>query len=364
MKEIKPLNNNGSIQLKFTFGGKRYAFNPLPGGNYDDKRDLAIAQAIATKIQNDIIAGHFDKTLDKYRLVPKATLNTQPKTLLELWDIWVKTLELPTATEANHYKWVRRMITKARPGITDTDWITKVDIAPRTFKDRLGLIKACCKWGVSKGYLETNPYESIKPPKDKPKEIKPFTQEEIKLILVGFDELAPHYKPFVGFLIATGVRTSEAIGLLWGHINFHRSEIVIKESLPKDLTGNGYQRIRKETKTGNIRYLPISEELRSLLISIKPNQVNPNDLVFTTPIGKIIDADNFRNRQWTKVLKAQGVPYRKPYTSRHTMASHAIDQGIPITGLAYLLGHSDTTMIIKNYGHMINRPNLPNIPLS
>ncbi|WP_414573147.1 site-specific integrase [Nostoc sp. CCY 9925] len=361
MKEIKPLNNNGSIQLKFTVAGKRYAFNPLPSGNYNDKRDLTIAQAIATKIQNDIIAGHFDPTLDRYRLVPKIT---QPKTLLELWDLWVKYLDLPEHTQANHYKWVRKMISQANPQITDTNWLFKFNISPRTFKDRLGLIKACCKWGLSKCYLETNPYESIKSPKDNHKEIKPFTQEEIKLILEGFDKIAPHYKPFVGFLIATGVRTSEAIGLLWGHINFHRSEIVIKESLPKDLTGNGYQRIRKETKTGNIRYLPISEELRSLLISIKPNPVNPDDLVFTTPTGKIIDADNFRNRQWTKVLKIQGVSYRKPYTSRHTMASHAIDQGTPITGVAYLLGHSDTTMVIKNYGHMINRPSLPNIPLN
>ncbi|MBD2610433.1 site-specific integrase [Nostoc punctiforme FACHB-252] len=363
MREIKPVNNNGSIQLKFSLGGKRYGFNPLPGGHYEDKRDLAIAQAIATKIQNDILSGHFDPTLDRYRLVPKATLNTQPKTLLELWDIWVKTLELPTATEANHYKWVRRMITKASPGITDTDWITKVDIAPRTFKDRLGLIKACCKWGVSKGYLETNPYESIKLPKDKPKEIKPFTQEEIKLILEGFDKLAPHYSPFVRFLMATGVRTSEAIGLLWEHVDFHRSEIIIKESLSKDLTGNGYRRVRKETKTGNIRYLPMSLELQALLIFLRPPKVNPDSLVFTSPQGCIIDADNFRCRQWTKVLKAQGIPYRKPYTTRHTMISHAIDQGIPITGVAYLAGHKDTSMIIKNYGHMINRPSLPSLPI-
>ncbi|MBD2515177.1 site-specific integrase [Nostoc sp. FACHB-973] len=363
MREIKPVNNNGSLQLKFSFGGKRYAFNPLPGGHYEDKRDLAIAQAIATKVQNDIIAGHFDQTLDRYRIVPKGSPNTQPKTLLELWDTWVRYLELPSATEANHYKWVRRMIAKVNPGIADTVWITKVNIAPRTFKDRLGLIKACCKWGVSKGYLDTNPYENIKNPKYTPKEVKPFTQEEIKLILEGFDKLALHYSPFVRFLMATGVRTSEAIGLLWGNVDFHRSEIVIKESLPKDLTGNGYRRIRKETKTGNIRYLSLSNDLRSLLVELKPSKASPDSLVFSTPTGKPIDADNFRDRQWTKVLKVQGVPYRKPYTTRHTMISHAIEQGIPITGVAYLAGHKDTSMIIKNYGHMINRPELPDIPI-
>lgn len=363
MREIKPVNNNGSIQLKFSFGGKRYSFNPIPGSHYDDKRDMATARAIATQIQNDILAGHFDPTLNHYRLEPKATTKAQPKTLLELWDAWVESLNLSPDTQANHYKWVRRMITKANPGLTDTGWLTQANISPRTYKDRLSLIKACGKWGVTKGWLEVNPYGSLKPKKDNPKEIKPFTQEEIRAILAGFDELAPHYSPFVRFLMATGVRTSEAIGLLWSHIDFQRSEIVIKESLPKDLTGNGYRRIRKETKTGSIRYLPMSLELQALLLFLRPAKVNPDSLVFTTPQGCIIDADNFRCRQWTKVLKAQGIPYRKPYTTRHTMASHAIDQGIPITGVAYLLGHSDNTMVMRNYGHMINRPSLPSVPI-
>ncbi len=363
MREIKPVNNNGTIQLKFNLGGKRHSFNPIPGGHYDDKRDMATARAIATQIQNDILARHFDQTLDRYRLAPKETLNTQAKTLLELWDTWVESLDLSLSTQANHYKWVRLMISQANPGITETNWLTQVKISPRTYRDRLSMIRACCKWGVDKGWLDVNPYESLKPKKDNPKEIKPFSYEEIKAILKAFDELAPHYSPFVRFLMATGVRTSEAIGLLWVHVDLLKSEVVIKESLPKDLTGNGYRRIRKETKTGNIRYLPLSPELQSLLRNLKPAKINQDSLVFTTPNGCIIDADNFRERQWAEVLASCGIPYRKPYTTRHTMISHAIDQGIPITGVAYLAGHKDTSMIIKNYGHMINRPNLPNIPI-
>lgn len=79
MRDIKPTNHNGSIQLKFSFGGKRYSFNPVPGGSYTSKRDLATANAIATRIQNDILAGCFDPTLDKYRLTPKTRPNHRPK---------------------------------------------------------------------------------------------------------------------------------------------------------------------------------------------------------------------------------------------------------------------------------------------
>ncbi|MBW4558467.1 MAG: site-specific integrase [Trichormus sp. ATA11-4-KO1] len=361
MREIKPVNNNGSIQLKFSFGGKRYSFNPIPGGHFGNRRDLFTASAIANKIQNDILSGHFDSTLNSYRLSPKPY--AKPKKLLDLWDLWVDSLELTESTKANHYRWTRVMITKTNPGLEDIQWLTKSEISPKTFRTRLSMLKACCKWAVSRGIILSNPYDTIKPRKDKPKEIKPFTLSEIKAILEGFDTLEPHYSPFVRFLLATGVRTSEAIGLTWGNIDFDRADITIKESLPKDLTGNGYRRIRKETKTGNIRHLPLSLELQAVLSFINLAKVTPDSLVFTTPKGRPIDADNFRNRQWASVLKAQGVPYRKPYTMRHTMISHAIEQGIPLTGIAYLAGHSDTSMVIKTYGHMINRPDLPTLPI-
>lgn len=364
MREIKPINHSGSIQLKFSFGGKRYTFNPIPGGQYGEKRDMATAQAIATKILNDILAGHFDPTLDRYRLVPKATISTQPKTLLELWDLWVGSLDLPEYTLANHYRWTRVMIAKSNPGLTDTIWLTKSKVSARTYKDRLSFVRSCCKWGLAKGLIETNPYENIKLRKADSKEIKPFSSQEIKQIIQGFNDLFPHYTDFVIFLLATGVRTSEAIGLRWSHLDFSKGEIIIKESLPKDPNGNGYTRIRKETKTGNIRYLSMPDDLRSLLMSLKPQKVEPDGLVFKTPEGCIIDADNFRSRYWTLVLKQCQIPYRKPYTTRHTMGSHAIEQGIPITGVAYLLGHKNSRMVIETYGHMVNRPELPDIPIS
>ncbi|MFN6537057.1 MAG: tyrosine recombinase XerC [Nostoc sp. EkiNYC01] len=359
---INPINNNGSIQLKFSVSGKRYSFNPVPGGDYENKRDYKTAQMIATRIENDILAGNFDETLDSYRLTPKAPKG-QVGYLLDLWDLWVASLKLPERTLANHYRYVRRMIAKFNPKVTDVSWISKWDLSPRTHRDRLGMVRACCNWGVAKGYLGTNPYYGIKPRRNDAKEIKPFTNEEIRKILEGFDNICPHYGPFVRFLLATGVRTAEAIGLQWKHIDFTRNQIIIKESLPKDPTGNGYTRIRKDTKTGNIRYLNMSDGLRGLLLSLKKPEDTPDTLVFTAPKGGFIDADNFRERCWAKVLESQGIPYQKPYTTRHTMASHGIEQGIPLTGMAYLLGHTDTTMVMKTYGHIVNKPNLPEIPI-
>jgi integrase len=124
---------------------------------------------------------------------------------------------------------------------------------------------------------------------------------------------------------------------------------------------SNYERERKSTKTGSVRFLKINVELGKLLEQIKPARVKPDELVFTNPTRtNHIDSHNFRNR-WIKVLKKAGIPYRRPHIIRHSFASHAIEQGIPLTGVAYLLGHSDTRMVAQTYGHLINRPSLPNI---
>ncbi|MCC5658646.1 site-specific integrase [Nostoc sp. XA010] len=319
---------------------------------------LGLAEAIATQIEKDIQAGHFDPILKSYCL-PHKTDPSKPKTLLELWDLWVASLDLPEETKANHYKWVRQMIAKTNPGLTNTDWLTKSEISPRTYKDRLSFIRSCCRWGLANGLIETNPYENIKLRKAATQEIKPFSLDELKAIIDGFDELYPHYSGFIRFLAITGARPSEVIGLTWGCIDLTKPEVVIKESLSRDPLGNGYTRTRKGTKTGNIRYLTLPNELIPHFGSPKAT----NELVFSTPEGKPIDDSNFRDRYWKQVLKHKNIPYRKPYTLRHTMASHGIEQGIPITGMAYLLGHRDTTMVMRTYGHMVNRPDLPELPI-
>ncbi|AUT00875.1 site-specific integrase [Nostoc sp. CENA543] len=363
MREIKPFNNNGSIQLRFTYGGKRFCFNPVPGGQYNNRRDKETAQAIAVQIRNDILARNFDTSLDRYRLQPKAPPKTHPKTLLELWDAWVETLDVTETTRLTYYRWTRVMIAKANPNLVDVTWIQSLNLSSTTLKERLFQIRSCCNWGISQGFLKVNPYQGVKAQGRKRKEIKPFTIDEIRLIITGFETLYPHYSSFVKFLLITGCRTSEAIGLRWQHVDLVRGELIIKESLPKDPAGNGYKRKRKGTKTGTVRYLKLPDHLRSLLEEIKPIEAIPDDLVFTSPRGKHIDGDTFRKNYWAKVLEYQGVEYRKPYCLRHTMASHGIEQGIPITGVAYLLGHSDTSMVMRHYGHMVNRPDLPDLPI-
>ena len=282
--------------------------------------------------------------------------------LLEIWDAWVEDLHLPPQTKAGHYYYLRRQIVKAgNPSSADTAWFTGNVLAPSSSNRRLWLLTKMSAWAVSEGLLSINPWLKVRPRKTTKEIVKPFSQEEATKINDGFEKSYPAWVPFAKFLFLSGCRMSEAIGLLWKHVDFQRQEICVCESLPLLTNGNGHERARKDTKTGSVRFLKINAELGKLLEQVKPANAKLDELVFQNPTRtNHIDSHNFRNR-WMKVLERAGIPYRRPHIIRHSFASHAIEQGIPLTGVAYLLGHSDTRMVAQTYGHLINRPSLPNI---
>jgi integrase len=201
--------------------------------------------------------------------------------------------------------------------------------------------------------------------KQKVQNRKPFTIEEIQLLLetVKADEYVFVYYDFCCALIRLGLRPSECIGLRWKHIDLQRKEITICESLSRSGSGEtgGYARERKETKTGNTRVLPLSESLVTMFAGRRPINANPDDLVFTTSEGKTIDDHNFRERVWKPICKKAGVEYRPPYACRHSFTSHGLEQGISVVSMSHMLGHTNARMVTDTYGHIINRPQLPDL---
>ncbi len=361
MKDITPIDDHGSIRLRFSCNGQRYNFSPVPGGHYATKRDLQTATAKATQIQNDIIAGNFDTTLDRYRINPKPAAKKPPQAdYLDIWDKWVETLELSPDTQADHYGSIRKMLVRYQPKLPQTQWLSDANLAASTFNKRRNYLRRCFDWAVKQNHLTDNPWDTVKARRVEKEHITPFSVAELQSVLSGFEAMAKHYTPFVKFLMLTGARMSEAIGLRWGLVNFEKAEITISESLSIDRTKNGYQRKRKTTKTGSIRVLSMNKPIKGLLTALTPGGVN--DLVFHSARGCQISDCNFR-QVWRKVLDSQGIPYRRPHILRHTLLSHAVEQGMSFTAVAYLAGHSSAKMIVSTYGHLINRPNLPDLEL-
>jgi integrase len=224
-----------------------------------------------------------------------------------------------------------------------------------TLKERIGLVRAAWDYGIKLNLVQTNPWEAVQrrikvSPKQSP---KPFTREEVGKIIEAFktDSYYSYYTSYVEFLLLSGVRTGEAIGLKWGHISDDCSTMWIGESVSKG--------VRKATKTNKARVIKLSKRLQTVLRERKPEPFDPEMLVFPAKQGGCIDAHNFRNRAWVSILEKAEIPYRKPYNTRHTMVSHALESGMSPATVAQLTGHDVQTLYQSYAGSVQSHPQLP-----
>lgn len=371
--DIKPQKNREAIRLQFTVEGVRFSFSPIPGARWENKRDRNSVSAIATKIQNDILASSFDPTLEKYRhkSCGQITLEKQqhPKKVswLEIWDDFVKSLKLPASTAADHYACVRAMLIKASdPLITEIEWLaTRSDLAASTFNRRVAMLQKCVNWAIEQKIITKNPLIGIEArsqtlaEEEKAERKKaPFNAPEVVKIIEYFYQKHPTYAPFVEFLLFSGVRTGEAVGLRWQDVDLEKRTVGIEQSISRKR--GGYEKIAKRPKTlQSRRILKMSNRIYELFSRIQTNSNSGADLIFKSPQGFPIDHGNFRTNFWMPALEKLGIPYRKPYATRHTLLSEAIESGLTIPQVAAIAGHKDSRQILQSYGRVINQVQLP-----
>lgn len=371
--DIKPQKNREAIRLQFTVESVRFSFSPIPGARWENKRDRNSVAAIATKIQNDILAGSFDPTLEKYRhkscgqIALEKQQRPQKIKWLEIWDDFVKSLKLPASTAADHYACVRAMLVKAEdPLITDIEWlIARTDLAASTFNRRVSMLNRCAAWAIEQKIISKNPLAGVETRSQTlaqeyqaEAKKKPFNAEEVAKIIEYFYQNHLTYAPFVEFLLFSGVRTGEAVGLRWQDVDLEKRTVAIEQSISRKR--GGYEKIAKRPKTlQSRRILKMSNRIYELFVKIQSDSNLGADLIFKSPQGCAIDHGNFRTLFWKPALAVLGIAYRKPYATRHTLLSAAIEAGYTIPQVAAMAGHKDSRQILQNYGREINKVQLP-----
>ncbi|WP_339376251.1 tyrosine-type recombinase/integrase [Calothrix sp. NIES-2098] len=377
MRQITPRDNNGSIILRFSFEGKRYAFNPVPNGSYTDKLSLAKAVEIAQKVYQDCLTGHFDPTLTKYKPLALKGRTAQDAlddmeeakrivaereavnavnllTLFEDFTIFKsKTLKSNSLID---YRLIKNKLSKcpyklAKEAVDIVNWLVSDHKGTSTssLDKQLKLIKACCNWGVANGKLQSNPFNGLERliPRTKNSgnndDINPFTRQERDAIIEAFKkhDYYSYYAPLIEFLFLTGCRPEEALALQWKHIK--GGKITFQQKL------TAKREIEPGTKTQKKRSITMNEQIESVLMSIKTEKSLPDDLVFPSKEGKPMDWHNFANRGWKKILESlDDIEYRNPYQMRHTAITLMVRAGVDSTMIAKWVGNSPN-MIAKRY---------------
>ncbi|MGH7868800.1 MAG: site-specific integrase, partial [Candidatus Dormibacteraceae bacterium] len=157
------------------------------------------------------------------------------------------------------------------------------------------------------------------------------------------------YQNYMTVRFFTGMRSGEAHGLKWKHIDFERRQILIRETFH-----NG--RVEYTKTDGAQRQIDMSAPVHDALLAHRGEARDPETYVFCTRNGLPIDNKNFNNRIWKPLLRYLDLKQRRPYQMRHTCATLWLSAGENPEWIARKLGHTTTEMLFRVYSRYV--PNL------
>ena len=357
------------LRLRWTHQRKRYVLSLYANTPANMKSALRVAREIEHDISRDV----FDDTLVKYGKTPPKPSPILSMTLIESFEYWTREYRHKNCNENVHYWHMRNILKRWGGGVNEKNILKKLNgekFCGQTYNERLSMLTKFSLWLVKQGIWSTNPFDDVsrkKKNKSARPERKPFSMEELFSILdaVKTDRFCPsssrythsHYYPFLYFIFKTGVRNAEAVGLRVKHVDLMKHLIHIQETMARTVKGsNAAARVRKQTKNGKVRYLPLTDDLEDLLTPLVKDKP-AEDFVFQSYSKGPIDDRNFQRRVFSVVLKGLDIPHRALYAARHTFGSRCINEGMSPVMTAFLMGNNPETAL-RNYTHQISLPTI------
>ena len=219
-------------------------------------------------------------------------------------------------------------------------------VTPDTVNKHLRTLKAGFNFAIKLNWITENPFNKIVKIKIPQKNLPIFNSEEICALFSVISD--KNILLISKFALLTGCRLNEILNLQWNDVNFSNETITIKN------------KATFKTKSGKIRIIPMTENIKELLLSIKTNYRNSNIIEFiSTSDNYIFKKDNdikftpdFVTHKFKNYCRKAGLPEHLHFHGlRHTYITDLVKKGLNINFIKELAGHSDikTTLI---YTHL------------
>ena len=180
---------------------------------------------------------------------------------------------------------------------------------------------------------------------------KVYTKDELKS-LIGATQEGSRERILVMVLALTGLRIGELLALDWDGIDFKAPALDVRQNLSDSAKGDDFLFQAPKTKSSK-RRIPLPQELvRELRIWKLKCPRSEKDLVLPTEEGK----PYFRktvSKILDRVIDKAEVKRLTPHGLRHTFASLLLADRRPVTEVAYLMGHKDSSVTLKVYAHFV-----------
>lgn len=201
-------------------------------------------------------------------------------------------------------------------------------VGPKACNDDLKRLHWLLNLAQRDGLIPQNPFGGWKKLKEPAPKTRWLTEDEERALLSVVDE---EFGRLIRIAILSGMRQAEQLTCTRSQILWESSEIYLPE-----------------TKNGDARHIPMSDELRQLVETqlalgsdwLCPNRGRTNKWL----------KDNLR-RYFDKACERAGVENATWHTLRHTFCSRLAMAGVPLRTIQILAGHKSITTT-ERYAHL------------
>ena len=233
-------------------------------------------------------------------------------------------------------------------------------LSPNTIRKHYILLNSAVGLAVKQDMLGKNVIHSVNPPPERPPQHCFYSPEQLQHLfsITAGRSLEPVVK-LAGYL---GMRRSEICGLKWDNVDLKEGVLYICEART---AANGTAVDKGPKSPSSVRRLAFTgnKDLRELLERMhrryRQDRVkygeafNPLGFVVTHGRGRPY-APDYLSSHFTKVIRDSGLPPCTLHGLRHSFASIANSQRVPMFSICKALGHSNTAITSKVYMHLFD----------
>jgi integrase len=275
--------------------------------------------------------------------------------------VWMKSRLHKTATVDAYEGHLRNHIVPAfgrhglaaiRPTMVQ-QWVkdlqTVKGLAPSTVETIYVIFASIMRGAVRDGYIRKTPCDDIRLPEISATVIRLLSPAQV---LALADAMPRRYSLLVLLGAGAGLRQGEAFGLAASRVDDETEMITVSQQV---IVVNRHPVLAPPKTSASVRDVPAPQFLQEA-ISRHVNELglSGGDVLCRTPRQTLLRRDYYNREIWKPALAVAQLPADATFHDlRHTFASTALAEGVPISEVSRWLGHRSITTTVDLYGHLV-----------
>lgn len=222
-------------------------------------------------------------------------------------------------------------------------------LAPRTIETIYVIFASIMRGAVRDGYIRKTPCVDIRLPEPAKTVVRLLTPGQVLALAAA---MSPRYRLLVLLGAGAGLRQGEAFGLALDRVDPGVNMITIDQQV---IIVDRHPVLAPPKTSSSLRDVPAAG---FVLVAVTEHcdqlGLTGSDVLCRTPRGGLLRRDYFNREIWKPAVEAAQLPADTTFHDlRHTFASTALAEGVPISEVSRWLGHKSITTTVDLYGHLV-----------